>query len=69
MAIYNPLPESPVRMIRESEWLRTLIADLTDELSCTYDHHGYCQEHAWLTDESPCPHSVAKRLLAAAKGD
>lgn len=52
-----PLPESVVNLIR----------DLTDEGDCWFDHGGGCQEHGYLslTPEQECPHSEAKRLLAA----
>ena len=42
---------------------RSLLADLIDPDPCTFDHHGYCQAHGWLTDESRCPHLRAKELM------
>lgn len=46
------------------EALLDLIDDLHDPDDCWFDHHGYCQAHAWM-DDSPCPHARAQRLLAA----
>ena len=44
-----------------------LIRDLTDPDDCWFDHSGGCQAHGYLdlTPEQECPHSEAKRLLAA----
>lgn len=42
--------------------LLSLIADLTDDGPCRYDHNGYCQGHS--LDPKPCPHERAKRVLA-----
>ncbi len=44
-----------------------LIRDLIDPDDCWFDHHGGCQAHGYLdlTPEQECPHSEAKRLLAA----
>ena len=46
------------------ELLRGLISDLTDDESCSYDHHGYCQTHGWFDDETTCPHARAKRIAS-----
>jgi hypothetical protein len=44
--------------------LIALIKDLADPAPCEqFDHHGYCQTHGWLTDESRCPHARATELL------
>ena len=52
---------------REEAYL-ALLAELTHpDDECVYDHHGYCQTHD-LADR-PCPHSRAKRLISAARGD
>ncbi len=51
-------------LIWPSSLLVELLRDLTDPGECSFDHHGYCQEHVWLTDERPCPHGRAKKLLA-----
>jgi hypothetical protein len=40
-----------------------LLADLVDPNKCHFDHHGYCQEHAWMTKHPACPHQRAKDLL------
>lgn len=34
---------------------------LRDDNPCHFDHHGYCQEHAWLT-EGRCPQARLKDL-------
>ena len=41
---------------------RGLVADLVDGGKCTFDHHGYCQEHGWFETEPACPHGRAKAL-------
>ena len=41
---------------------RAILADLTDPDPCWYDHHGYCQAHAWLATTPACPHARAKAL-------
>lgn len=41
-----------------------LLADLVDSDECWFDHHGYCQAHAWFATEPVCPHARAKKLLA-----
>lgn len=50
----------------ENAQLRLLVAELTDDDPCRYDHHGYCQAHS--LDEAPCPHARAKELLAESPG-
>lgn len=49
------------------ESVANLIRDLTDPDDCWFDHSGGCQAHGYLalTPEQECPHSEAKRLLAA----
>lgn len=44
-----------------------LIRDLIDPDDCWFDHGGGCQAHGYLslTPDQECPHSEAKRLLAA----
>lgn len=42
--------------------LLNIIADLTDNSNCAFDHHGDCQEHGWFSVKE-CPHSRAKRML------
>lgn len=44
-----------------------ILKDMVDPNECTYDHHGYCQEHGWLTKYPPCPHRLAKELLIETK--
>lgn len=56
-------------MSDDRETLLDLIADFADPYPCRFDHHGYCQEHAWLTTESRCPHARAVELLREARPD
>lgn len=44
-----------------------LIRDLTDPDDCWFDHGGGCQTHGYISlgPGEECPHSEAKRLLAA----
>ncbi len=44
-----------------------ILEDMIDSGECWYDHHGYCQEHAWMTINPSCPHKRAKQLLAEIK--
>ena len=41
-----------------------IIGDLVDDDPCSFDHHGYCQSHAWFATEQSCPHGRGKALLA-----
>lgn len=41
-----------------------ILRDMHDEEPCHFDHHGYCQEHTWLTSSAPCPHGRAQKLFA-----
>lgn len=45
------------RALAEIERLRELVLDLYEDSLCTFDHHGYCQEHCWFETEPACPHS------------
>lgn len=47
------------------ERLIELLADLTENDPCRYDHHGKCQAHK--LHERPCPHEVAKHAITTAK--
>ena len=46
---------------------RQLLDDLLDEDDCSFDHHGGCQAHGYLSLEPGelCPQEEAKRILAA----
>ena len=64
-----PDPERAGRVLlgvwRESDEigrLRALVADLADPDPCTFDHHGHCQAHGWLSAATPCPHCRAKQI-------
>jgi hypothetical protein len=48
----------------EVRTLRSLVRDFLDPDPCSFDHHGYCQMHSWLT-EGPCPHGKARQILDA----
>lgn len=47
-----------------------LIADLADDEECSFDHHGGCQEHGYLSLEpgEKCPNQAAKDFLEAEIG-
>jgi len=49
--------DSVPRLLAEIDRLRTLVLDLYEDSLCTFDHHGYCQEHGWFETEPACPHS------------
>ncbi len=61
---YADGPESRA-MAEELVKLRTLVADFTDPDECSFDHHGGCQAHGYLSLEPGelCPHEEAKRYL------
>jgi hypothetical protein len=42
-----------------------LLVDLTasETEPCSFDHHGYCQEHNWFETDPPCPYPRAHKLL------
>lgn len=42
--------------------LLSLLSELTDDMPCRYDHHGYCQSH-WL-HVKPCPNDRARLILS-----
>lgn len=46
--------------------LLQLVLDLTDPGCCSFDHHGGCQEHGYLTlsPGEKCPHQEAKDTLS-----
>lgn len=42
-----------------------VLEDLADmEGKCSFDHHGFCQEHSWFRTEPKCPHARAQAALA-----
>lgn len=43
-----------------------LVESLHYDSTCSFDHHGYCQEHAHLAD-GPCPDGEAQKFIAAMK--
>jgi hypothetical protein len=44
-----------------------LIRNLTDPDPCSFDHHGGCQAHGYLSlqPEEKCPQQTAKEFIAA----
>lgn len=50
------------------EPLRDLISSLVDDDECSFDHHGGCQAHGYLSlDQGEmCPMEEAKRLIEEA---
>ncbi|TDD31672.1 hypothetical protein E1287_25770 [Actinomadura sp. KC06] len=54
------------QMRAERDRLRTLLGDMVDPNPCTFDHHGGCQEHGYLSLQpgEKCPHAGAKEVLA-----
>jgi hypothetical protein len=48
---------------QELEIAREVIQDLVDEEYCSYDHHGYCQTHAWFSTDIECPHKRGRKFL------
>lgn len=65
------LAEALVRVTKEHaaalDAVADILRDLTDPGECSFDHHGYCQEHVWLQD-GECPNARAKRWLAEHEG-
>lgn len=47
---------------QKSAYLYGLLDLLAEDTPCRLDHHGYCQEHYWFSEE-PCPHREAHELL------
>lgn len=49
--------------------LLNLIESLTDPDDCSFDHHGGCQAHGYLSLEpgEKCPQAEAKELIEASK--
>lgn len=46
----------------EIERLRGMLDELYDTNPCSFDHHGYCQEHGWL-QEGTCIMARVKEEL------
>jgi chaperonin cofactor prefoldin len=42
-----------------------LVEELHHEEDCSYDHHGYCQEHLWFHLDEVCPDKRSKQFLTA----
>ena len=47
-----------------------LMGDLTDPEPCTFDHHGGCQAHGYLSlvPGEKCPQQEAKDMIAELQG-
>lgn len=50
---------------KREERLEELLAEMVggDDTPCSFDHHGYCQEHGWFGDPGECGHREARQLL------
>lgn len=57
-----------VGFVRDHQALYDLINSLIDEDECSFDHHGGCQAHGYLSlDQGEmCPQEEAKRLIEEA---
>ena len=60
-----------VQVTEEGSDVRRLIADLVDPDPCSFDHHGGCQAHGYLSLEpgEVCPQAEAKQWLADHPGE
>lgn len=47
--------------------LLPVLADLTDDDPCAYDHDGHCRAHGWSTAAPTCPHARSRRLVSQLK--
>ena len=58
--------DSRLGMKREIERLVELVDALTDGGECSFDHHGGCQAHGYLTLEAGevCPQAEAQATVA-----
>lgn len=45
-----------------------IMENLVDDDLCTYDHHGYCQTHGWMSS-STCPHKLGQNYLTTQSED
>lgn len=43
--------------------LLQLLWQLTDDDTCSLDHHGYCQTHGWFDDWIKCANARARAIL------
>lgn len=48
--------------------MRPMVEALRFDSLCSFDHHGYCQEHGHL-EPGPCPDGAARALLEATEKD
>ena len=50
-------------------WLHDLLESLVDDGECSFDHHGGCQAHGYLSLEpgEKCPQQELRDLLAEDK--
>mgnify|MGYP001575933990 FL=1 len=58
-----------VAFVRAHSALLGLISSLVDDDECSFDHHGGCQAHGFLSLEpgEMCPNEEAKRLIEEAR--
>lgn len=55
--------EARDKRLQEAEGLVRDLAEAEFKRPCSFDHHGYCQEHGWFETDPPCPIPRAKALL------
>lgn len=76
-----PVPKSLLRNWdqHEASWWRLgadaalgiaapLVESLRYDSECSFDHHGYCQEHG-LPGAIPCPDGEARKFIKEARGE
>lgn len=53
-------------LVERNNKLHPLLRDMTDPDDCSFDHHGGCQTHGYLSLEPGelCPHEEARQWLA-----
>lgn len=47
--------------------LEGLVQGMADPDPCHFDHHGYCQAHAWMAVAPACPHGRAQQMFPEIK--
>lgn len=49
----------------ENERLRELLTGLveSEDEPCSFDHHGYCQEHGWFGEPGECYTRLAREAV------
>ena len=65
-AIQKLLSENE-RLKKQVEVMREALEPLVEDSECSFDHHGYCQEHGSLS--IPCSNQIAKDALKRTEGE